>query len=807
MLRSFSVECLVTVGLYQRFIYTLAGPAVAIAGVALWGQMGGRSKVQVLVAGQVSVDSVDPGHDRSSKANQIIMAIIFLVYPSVSTTIFSVFACRHLDFEQSVHVYDAAIDCHGAEYKVLRDAALVALVLVPIGVPVGFAYLLFKNRSRLGKRPEENISFEVFSTTARSVLKATTLSDADLQAMYAHIDTDKSGGVSSEELWRSALEAVHSSVIASEGRGGASGGDELRESEAAVVAAPSEDRNGTGGMVKKKKKKKWWEGGPKEYHFLVRAYEPRCYWYELVHYGKKFVLSGVLVFAGPGSTAQLYVGLVVSFYFFALLARCTPYKNSKTDRTAVIVEANLFFTLLCLLMLKMNLTGEWLRREFYDAALASSNVVVALAPTGIAVVIGFHRLASEWADSASEPLSKGDRVRILECSQSLQSCGKVATVMHSTAEAITVRVRINAASAKKAGSLEKRCSCLRCSKGRTVLEHQLERHQLQLILSRKQFLRLCVGVCKQLLLCFRARGALDRGLDAQEGQTTDKTAAMAQDIMGVEDIEADDDVFDDINLKEVALGALRSACEPALARRGITWEHAKHVIAKLSSLSELQQAIEDPEAFVQAQWVLFEPLIKEALLAKLRPHAEPQLQKHGVSWEHAKRVLNMVTSINRLHAALENPQAFASELVSASGPAAKAIAIAKLRPVLEPMLDAPGPADRSGAVVAGLQWEALVPVLGLVDSLEELEAAVSDPEGFLQSLLTAGSVAGKALLVAKLRPVLEPMLSQHAPGMAWEQLAALLGTVETSVEQLEAALGDPVDFLKQLVLDGNALVA
>eukprot|EP01043_Picozoa_sp_COSAG02_P081230 COSAG02_NODE_19732_length_867_cov_0.902344_1_plen_244_part_01 len=232
------------------------------------------------------------------------------------------------------------------------------------------------------------------------------------------------------------------------------------------------------------------------------------------------MLSGVLVFASPGSTAQLYVGLIVSFYFFALLTRCTPYKNSKTDRTAVIAEANLFFTLLCLLMLKINLTGEWLAREFYDTALTSSNVVVALAPTTIAVVLGFHRLASEWADSASEPLSTGDHVRILDCPESLRSCGKVATVIDSTTETITVRVRIIATISNKGGSLEKCCSCFRCYHGSTgtVLEHELQRSQLQLILSRKQFLRLCVGICKQLLLCFRARGALDRGLDAQEGR-------------------------------------------------------------------------------------------------------------------------------------------------------------------------------------------------------------------------------------------------------------------------------------------------
>ena len=73
--------------------------------------------------------------------------------------------------------------------------------------------------------------------------------------------------------------------------------------------------------------------------------------FELVTYLKKFILAGVLVFVEPGSATQLYVALVISFFFFALLCRTLPYKVLKTDRVAVVAEANLFFTVLCLLML------------------------------------------------------------------------------------------------------------------------------------------------------------------------------------------------------------------------------------------------------------------------------------------------------------------------------------------------------------------------------------------------------------------------------------------------------------------------
>eukprot|EP01046_Picozoa_sp_COSAG06_P057912 COSAG06_NODE_11453_length_1506_cov_1.582090_2_plen_86_part_00 len=68
--------------------------------------------------------------------------------------------------------------------------------------------------------------------------------------------------------------------------------------------------------------------------------------FELVNFAKKFILSGVLVFVSPGSASQLWVALVISFYFFALLCRTMPYVVEKTDIAAVVAEANLFFTIL-----------------------------------------------------------------------------------------------------------------------------------------------------------------------------------------------------------------------------------------------------------------------------------------------------------------------------------------------------------------------------------------------------------------------------------------------------------------------------
>ncbi len=78
------------------------------------------------------------------------------------------------------------------------------------------------------------------------------------------------------------------------------------------------------------------------------------------------------------------------------------------------------------------------------------------------------------------------------------------------------------------------------------------------------------------------------------------------------------------------------------------------------------------------------------------------------------------------------------------GHAGKKWAIAKLRPKMEPSLKK-----------QGLLWEDVLPALELVDSVEELQAAAEDPEGFLKSMAKTLGPAGKKWAIAKLPPKME----------------------------------------------------
>ena len=103
---------------------------------------------------------------------------------------------------------------------------------------------------------------------------------------------------------------------------------------------------------------------------------------------------------------------------------------------------------------------------------------------------------------------------------------------------------------------------------------------------------------------------------------------------------------------------------------------------------------------------------------------------------------------------------------------------AKLRPVLEPLL-----AER------GLGWDYAKSALELVDSSDELQEIMRDPQAFARRLLAAA-------MRFQLRPVLEPLLDEQ--GLSWVDIKPTLELVD-SAEELQQAMSDPHAFAQRLL--------
>jgi hypothetical protein len=283
-----SLECAADVSLYLRLCVTIALPAVLIALVQ------GRARIKISCSCSARVKPESIAHSkwvRSIKAvtkptmaqvvetavakkkasqpltnaNQLSLLIVFLAYPTWSRTIFSIFACRKLDAEEVIHVYDHNIDCLSTVYIVVRVLAILLVIVILVGIPLGFAVLLYKNRTKLNPSNADSVPFKEFKLTVKNIL-GQDIGERKLRRLFDRIDTDNSDAISTIEVWAYAIrgEALN---------------NRLRPQILSKVSSSTDSMSGThtcndGTPLP--------QDGPEEFklNFLCKSYTPRYYWFE-----------------------------------------------------------------------------------------------------------------------------------------------------------------------------------------------------------------------------------------------------------------------------------------------------------------------------------------------------------------------------------------------------------------------------------------------------------------------------------------------------------------------------------------------
>jgi hypothetical protein len=226
---------------------------------------------------------------------------------------------------------------------------------------------------------------------------------------------------------------------------------------------------------------------------------------------------------------------------------------------------------------------------------------------------------------------------------------------------------------------------------------------------------------------------------------------------------------------------LKPVFEGRLQAVGLEWADIAPYMEQLDSLEEIQEAIEDPQAFMD-KWLAtkLREETRKRLYMRLRLRLEPEVLRYGLVWadveapiqaelEEIKTLQDWADLISTF---IADPVAFVERVSRA-----KKLAIMHLKPRLEPHLRA-----------RGLEWADVVPVLETIDSIEELRAAVDDPEALLEQVSKASSPAAKKLAIMHLKPRLEPHL--RARGLEWADVVPVLETID-SIEELRAAVDDP----------------
>jgi hypothetical protein len=236
---------------------------------------------------------------------------------------------------------------------------------------------------------------------------------------------------------------------------------------------------------------------------------------------------------------------------------------------------------------------------------------------------------------------------------------------------------------------------------------------------------------------------------------------------------------------------LRSKLEPFLLAKGVKWCEVEELLDTIT-MDEISANLTNPMARLDMLLDRGGETGKKLCLALLKPVMKPIVEKtgEGVRWTQVHNNLSKLTT-EELRAGLSEPiplvEAVLKDLLRTFG---KQILIAKLKPLLEETLHK-----------NNLEWEDIQPILETIDSVDELKAAASDPAAFLSRLSDLGGPAATRLLLAMLKKPMVPVLQER--GLTWDDVEPALLLVD-SVDELKAAVSDPAAFLlARLVIIGS----
>eukprot|EP01052_Picozoa_sp_SAG31_P008046 SAG31_NODE_396_length_16264_cov_17.206496_16_plen_964_part_00 len=118
-----------------------------------------------------------------------------------------------------------------------------------------------------------------------------------------------------------------------------------------------------------------------DYGFLLSAFRPSCYFWEIFEMLRKLILIGAMVVCAPGSVFQIWVAAMLSVLFLATHFKVWPYKLAVDNILKATVEVLVLVSILVALVLKdsASLDDEIVSANMYDAVLLCSYSLVPVA--------------------------------------------------------------------------------------------------------------------------------------------------------------------------------------------------------------------------------------------------------------------------------------------------------------------------------------------------------------------------------------------------------------------------------------------
>ncbi|GMI11479.1 hypothetical protein TrLO_g5191 [Triparma laevis f. longispina] len=280
----------------------------------------------------------------SNEIFALFLFMTFLILPTVSIQIFSTFACRDFEDGTSYLKVDYSIDCNAPSRNFYLYYAVVMGFVYPIGIPLLY-YIQLRNAQR--KTYLDPGQKALVNTKAWKRQDSNNKVKVEFQMNQGEAEPPPG-----EEGW-GAWEVIES----------------MTEEEAMQCAIYFRS------VLEEKHVQ------VKRISFLYSAYEPWCYYFEVIETVRKLFLTGGLIFFNPGTGSQIVFSLLISIASMRVYAYYSPFIKNDQDVIAEAAQWSLFFILFGALLIRVNVDNESLQdKTFFDFMMVMVNFVPILIP-------------------------------------------------------------------------------------------------------------------------------------------------------------------------------------------------------------------------------------------------------------------------------------------------------------------------------------------------------------------------------------------------------------------------------------------
>eukprot|EP01045_Picozoa_sp_COSAG04_P000517 COSAG04_NODE_12_length_42844_cov_6.769213_21_plen_1150_part_00 len=142
------LDCWDIGGFYGKITTNIVAVPTILVGVCVLIYISQKRTLMVVIAAGAADES---GLETLKvKLKQNLFVGIFLVYPTITTTLFRVPQCKDFGEDASFHEDDYTIDCNATKFTLTVAFAIVVIILIPIGVPAIFTILMLRAKQSIG---------------------------------------------------------------------------------------------------------------------------------------------------------------------------------------------------------------------------------------------------------------------------------------------------------------------------------------------------------------------------------------------------------------------------------------------------------------------------------------------------------------------------------------------------------------------------------------------------------------------------------------------------------------------------------